>query len=112
VPQQLNGEIQSIKMDGRSNTSEANTPSATASTLFKLTIKKWTQYTLWLLANTAAYWRKHYDAIHATRSEKGDIKICTNAPLLQSAPASPVSTGSLQLMQRSTNGSNYKNVIS
>jgi len=40
VPQQLNGEIQSIKMDGRSNTSEANTPSATASTLFKLTIKK------------------------------------------------------------------------
>jgi len=79
VPQ-LNGEIQSFKMDGRSNTSEANTTSATASTLFKPTIKKWKKYTLWLLTNIAAYWRKHYDTIHATRSEKATLKSAPTLP--------------------------------
>jgi hypothetical protein len=86
VLQQLNGEIQSLKMDGRSATSQANTPSATASTLFKLTI------------------RKKMKTAHSLIINKSSC-------ILAKAPASPVSIGSLQLMQRSTNGSTYKNVI-
>jgi len=52
----------------------------TVSTFFKFTTKKFKQYTLWLLTNIAAYWRKHYDTIYATRSEKEILKSAPTLP--------------------------------